>query len=141
FPSYIRVNFAATVAALVLIGALAASRLVRRLPDGALPTAVAVVITAAFLLGRGPGSRVELEDAHVIHHGGALYPEEYAVARFYYRGGWILSRGESLSFLAREGRATLRYNAEHPAVIDLGGSPYVLPPTGGGYGTATVTIA
>jgi hypothetical protein len=133
FPSFIRPNAAGVVAAVafVVVTIVAATRLdrwIRRtIPAQLLLPVAALLLTAGFVAGRAPGNVVELEDTHVTHDGGALYPEEYTVARFLYRGGWTLHAGESVSFLFRPGKATLRYSAATPATIELGGAAYQLP--------------
>ena len=81
------------------------------------------------MLAMRPGRRVDFEDAHVIHHGGEMFPPEYQVARFVFRGGWIVRAGESMSFLAQRGPAHLRYTSEGGATIQLGARAFVLPPT------------
>ncbi|HSP35847.1 MAG TPA: hypothetical protein VLU46_16160, partial [Thermoanaerobaculia bacterium] len=73
---------------------------------------------------------VEFEDAHVIHNGGELYPHEYTVSRFLYRGGWILRTGDSVSFLARSGPARLEFNVAMPAIVEVAGRAYELTPSG-----------
>lgn len=134
-PSFIRMNFAAYVAAIVLLIALVVFRTGRF----ALPLAVAAVI-AAIVAGRRPGNRIEFEDEHVVHRGGEMYPYVWQVQRFLYRGGWILRPGDSMSFLARRGRSLLQYHAAAAATVQLGTRAYVLPPTGDAYGTARVEI-
>jgi hypothetical protein len=93
------------------------------------PAIVAIAIVAAATVGMRPGSRIDFEDAHVIHHGGELFPTEFQVARFVFRGGWIVRQGEWMSFLARRGPAQLRYTSEGGATIQLGARAFVLPPT------------
>lgn len=137
FPSFIRLNTAAIVASVVLLLLF----VIRPRMNAAL---VAAAFVAALSLGareaQRPGRIVELEDAHVDHQGGALYPELYTVARFLYRGGWIVNGGESLSFLARGGAATLEYQSEAGATIELAGHAIELPATGRGYGSVSVVI-
>jgi hypothetical protein len=130
FPSFIRPNTAAwiSIAALVVIFVLLALRL--RIPSMIVISLSAAAIAAMFVAGQRPGRIVELEDAHVIHNGGELYPHEYAVARFQYRSGWIVRPGDSLSFLARGGPARLEYSAAAPALIDAGGRVYQLDTSG-----------
>lgn len=137
FPSFIRLNFAAIVAAMVALIAFFAFRSGRLLH----PAMVAIVLAAFFVVGRQPAKRIEFEDAHVIHRGGALYPTEYQVQRFLYPGGWIVRPGDSISFLARAGRSMLQYKSAAPAMIQLGGDAYALPPTGAHYGIVPVTVA
>jgi len=120
FPSYIRPNFAAIVAAVVLV-------IVFFLPRIRHAEIIAAVALALFFhFGRLPGNRIEFEDAHVIHRGGELYPYQYQVARFLYRGGWLMKRGDSLSFLAKRGPYVLFYASTEPATIDLGGRVFHL---------------
>ena len=138
FPSYIRPNFAATVAAGVLVVALIIAALIgqrtadsgQRSTNGFSPAVCcllsAVCLAFFFRAGRLPGNRIEFEDAHVIHNGGELYPYEYQVARFLYRGGWLMKKGDSLSFLAKRGSYVLFYASTQPAVIDLGGHAFHL---------------
>ena len=113
----------------------------RRRPGGASPAAFAVVLALAFLIGRRPGSRIEFEDAHVIHRGGELYPPQFQVQRFMYHGGWILRAGDSVSFLARGGPSILQYAAPQQAVIQIGERVYPLPPTGNNSASARIDIA
>ena len=42
---------------------------------------------AGFRYALQPANQIEFEDAHVIHNGGALYPELYTVERFFHRSG------------------------------------------------------
>jgi hypothetical protein len=125
FPSFIRPNFAALVAAVVLVITLVIFRSGRWLR----PAIVTVAIAAAAYFGMRPGDRVDFEDAHVIHHGGAMFPEEYQVARFVFSGGWLARPGDSMSFLAKRGPAHLRYSAEGGATIQIGARAFVLPST------------
>jgi hypothetical protein len=128
FPSYIRPNFAALVAAaaFVIVFALVASKRVRVAPE--LVPALAAIAVAAFIhFGRLPGSRIEFEDAHVVHEGGELYPYEYQVARFLYRGGWLLHRGDALSFQAQRGRYVLFYASTDPVLLEVAGRAVELP--------------
>jgi len=129
FPSYIRPNFAAIVAALAFVAALGAWRLSQGASTMSalrLAPCAAILLALFFHFGRLPGDRIEFEDAHVIHNGGELYPYEYQVARFIYRGGWLMKHGDSLSFLAKRGRYVLFYASTQPAVIDLGGHAFHL---------------
>jgi hypothetical protein len=43
----------------------------------------------------------QLVDECMTQQGGVLFPPEYTVARFFYRGGWSLSAGDSLLCAAR----------------------------------------
>jgi hypothetical protein len=133
FPSFIRLNTAAIVASVIAVLVIAGLR-VR--PAWALVALIAI----AFVIGRRPGDRVEFEDAHVIHHGGELYPPEFQSQRFAFRGGWILHAGDSLSFLARSGPSTLQYSAAVPAMIQLGTAAYALP-AARGYSSVRVNVA
>ncbi len=135
FPSFIRLNFAAMVAAILA----AIAFVVFRNGKTIIPPVVGVLIALAFIFGRRPGDRIEFEDAHVIHNGGELYPYVYQVQRFAYRGGWIVRPGDSLSFLARSGASVLQYSTPVRSMIQLGRDAYVLPPTHG-YGSVRVNI-
>lgn len=135
FPSFIRLNFAAVIAAALAVIAFFAFRNGRTI----VPPAVAAIIAIAFFFGRRPGNRIEFEDAHVIHNGGELYPYVFQVQRFAYRGGWIVRPGDSLSFLARKGPSVIEYSTPVRSMIQLGRTAYVLPPTHG-YGSVRVEI-
>ncbi|HEY8183936.1 MAG TPA: hypothetical protein VII32_16955 [Thermoanaerobaculia bacterium] len=134
FPSFIRMNFAAIVASVIVVILIAIPWWRVRWMWIA-PAVVAV----AFVAGRRPGNRIEFEDAHVIHRGGELYPTEFQVQRFAYRGGWVVRQGDSLSFLAREGASKLQYSAPADSIIQIGRDAYVLPATKG-YGEVRVTL-
>jgi hypothetical protein len=136
FPSFIRPNLAAIVASIVAVIVIVLFRSGRL----ANPMILALAIAAAFVSGRRPGDRIEFEDAHVIHRGGELYPHEYQVQRFFYRGGWVIRSGDALSFLARRGRSRLWYATGIPSVIQLGSDAYSLPPTRGSYGSIPVHL-
>ena len=145
-PSLIRPNIAAVVA-MVMLAAVAAWALVRRArpavgnPSSALVAATfAVLLTTGFAVARKPGETVELEDAHVRHEGGRLYPEEFTVARFRFRGGWSLGEGERASFRFAGGRSTLWYSADAPATIDLGARRITLQPTAGVFEAVTIEL-
>ena len=113
----------------------------RRLRMTALaPLAFALLLFAAFTYGRQPADRVEFEDAHVTHTGGEVFPAEWTVSRFLYQGGWIVHRGDTLSFLARVGPSTIRYQSPAGATIEISGHAFVLPPTGAIYGYAHINI-
>lgn len=134
FPSFIRSNEAAIVASAVFIVVCVAFGFAAR---WRIPSVIAISIAALamamlFAAGRRPGRIVQFEDAHVVHAGGELFPAEYTVARFLYRGGWILRENDSLSFLSRGGAASLDYAAAGGALIDVGGRAYQLPPASGG---------
>ncbi|MCM2315223.1 MAG: hypothetical protein NDJ92_08735 [Thermoanaerobaculia bacterium] len=145
-PSTIRPNVAAAVA-IVVLAALVAWSLARRSrtaawrPSSALVAAVlAIVLTTGFAVARRPGERVELEDAHVRHDGGSLYPEEWTVARFRFRGGWSFGEGASASFLFAGGRSTLWYSAQAPATIEIGGRRVELAPTGASFSPVAIDL-
>jgi len=135
FPSFIRLNFAAMVAALLAVIAFVVFRNGKTI----VPPVVAAIIALAFIFGRRPGDRIDFEDAHVIHNGGDLYPYIFQVQRFAYRGGWMVKPGDSLSFLARSGPSVLQYSTPVRSMIQLGRDAYVLPPTNG-YGSVRVNI-
>jgi hypothetical protein len=107
---------------------------------GLSPLLFALLLFAAFTYGRQPADRIEFEDAHVTHNGGELFPTEWTVSRFLYQGGWIVHRGDTLSYLARAGPSTLRYQSQGGATIELGGRAFVLSPTGTAYGYARINI-
>jgi hypothetical protein len=140
-PSFHRVNEAAIVASIAVVVAIVASRFVRVPPMWIVP-ALTLLIAAGLVVAKRPGDRVDFEDAHVVHHGGALYPWVFEVARFAYRGGWIVNRGDAMTFLARGGRSALAYSSQSGATIALGGRTYELRPTGGqfDYGSVLVDI-
>ena len=140
FPSYIRVNHAATAGAIAIVVAVVVFRFVR-VPSQLVAPAIALVLVFAFEAGRKPGNTIEFEDAHVIHKGGELYPEVYRVARFLYRGGWILHEGDSVSFLARGGASTLQYACATPVQLEIEGNTVTVPPTGVRFGSAPVDLA
>ncbi|MEO6486801.1 MAG: hypothetical protein ABIO78_02540, partial [Thermoanaerobaculia bacterium] len=130
FPSFIRLNQAGVVAALTLVVAgcwwsVVGSRWSvvggRALTTPFVIPVFVMLVAAAFTFGRMPARIAEFEDAHVIHHGGEVHPPPYAFARFVYRGGWILHEGDSLTFLARRGMATLHYATGIAATIDIAG--------------------
>ncbi|HSY49402.1 MAG TPA: hypothetical protein VLC46_11365 [Thermoanaerobaculia bacterium] len=168
-PSFIRPNLAAIVGSgalvgvLVTIGGLAVARYRglgafgphpaqprdhetarpwrgRPLKMTVAPLVFALLLFAAFTYGRQPGDRVEFEDVHVTHNGGEQFPTEWTVSRFLYQGGWIVHAGDKLSFLARSGSSTVRYQSQTGATIELGANAFVLPPTGAVYGFAHVNI-
>ena len=143
FPSFIRLNDAAIVGSVVLILALLVHARWRsaKMPAPFAIGLVSIVVAAGYLAGQQPAERVEFEDAHVTHEGGELFPHEFTIARFAYRGGWILHQGQSLSFIARPGGATLHYASGHPATIQVGPNLYELPAASAGYRTVRVRIA
>ncbi|MGZ8829607.1 MAG: hypothetical protein ACXW2Q_04440, partial [Thermoanaerobaculia bacterium] len=130
FPSFIRPNQAAMMAGASFVVLLVAFAFIDRVrvPSQLVISLAAAAIAAMFVAGQQPGVVVQFEDEHVVHQGGELYPNQYAVARFFYRGGWALHANEGLSFLSRGGPARLDYNAPRPALIDLGGRLYQLGP-------------
>jgi hypothetical protein len=140
FPSFIRVNHAAIVASIAIVVAFIVLRYVK-IPPQLVAPCVAVLLVFGYSEGRKPARTIEFEDAHVIHKGGELYPEVYTVARFLYRGGWLLHEGDSLSFLARGGRSVLQYACATPVTLDIDGRRVVLPPTGNKFGSYAIDIA
>lgn len=102
------------------------------------PLLFAAILLSAFTYGRRPADRIEFEDAHVIHTGGELFPAEWTVSRFLYQGGWVVHAGDTLSFLAKPGPSTLRYQSRGGATIEIGGHAFVLPPSGAIYGYTTI---
>jgi len=137
FPSFVRANEAAWIAAGLFVALFAVSAFRIPNPESRISIALAAALLAAmFIAAQRPGAIIEFEDAHVIHKGGELYPPEYTVARFLYHGGWIVRAGDSLSFLARGGPARLEYSASQPVLIELAGRAYPLSPGG----TATVDV-
>jgi hypothetical protein len=149
FPSFIRLNHAAIMASVLLVIAiiLYAWRSARSsdgatwIPAPVLIAGFSVIFMTWFKAGQQAGERVEFEDAHIVRNGGELYPHQFTVARFAHRGGWILHEGESLSFLARPGAATLHYASGAPSTIQIGKSLYDLPAASSGYRTVRVRIA
>lgn len=138
FPSYIRINAAAFSAIAVLIAL--ALLWERRFWSPLLVPALSLALGLFYLAGRAPGRTIHFEDAHVIHNGGELHPPMFAVARFLFRGGWMLHTSNSLSFLARSGPAKIYYSAREPVVMRLGSREYRLPPTADAYKTVDVLI-
>jgi hypothetical protein len=141
FPSFVRLNGAAIVAS-VAFSVLFLIFALRRVPfpQALYAPLVALGIAAAFAAGRSPADRIEFEDAHVVHSGGELAPKLYTVARFLYRSGWIINKGEAVSFLARRGGSTVAYACAVPTTIALAGRTYTLRPTGNRFGTARVDV-
>jgi hypothetical protein len=123
-------------------GTFAALRRLRMtaLMTGIAPLVIAALLLAAFTYGRRPGDRIEFEDAHVIHAGGEVFPPEWTVSRFLYQGGWTVRAGDALSFLAKPGASTMRYQSRGGATIEIGGHAFVLPASGAIYGYATINI-
>lgn len=139
FPSFIRLNFAAVVAAIVLVVVFVVLRWVR-VPAMLVAPAFALALAFGYAYAQTPADVVEFEDAHVIHRGGELYPQQYTVARFLYRAGWKLRSGDSVSFLAQAGNWELEYACATPAHIEIGGHEVTLPPTGNDHAKARVEI-
>lgn len=133
FPSFIRMNDAAwwgVLAAVLLPLMLQRARVARsdRSTTALAAALTAVAIAAGFYVARLPASHVELEDAHVEHRGGKLYPDPYTVMRASYRGGWIFEQpGESASFSARAGTWTLHYITGLGSTFELAGRAYTVP--------------
>jgi hypothetical protein len=122
FPSFIRLNGAAWLGAIAIVLVIVFG--VRRWKiDLAIPIA-ALLLSLALVAGQKAGNRVEFEDAHVVHDGGELFPELYRVFRVAYRGGWLVHPGDSMSFLAREGKWTLHAVTGLGATIQVGGRAY-----------------
>jgi hypothetical protein len=140
FPSFIRLNNAALVASVALVVVFLVLRFVR-VPPQLIAPLIAVALVFGFDEGRKPARTIEFEDAHVIHEGGELYPEVYTVARFLYRGGWMLHDGDSVSFLVRGGRSILHYACATPVTLDVDGRRIVVPPTGAKFGEAAIDVA
>lgn len=139
FPSFIRLNEAAWVGAAALVAILILARFVR-IPSPLIVSLAALAIAYGFVVARQPARAVHFEDAHVVHEGGELYPHEYTPLRFAYRGGWVVSAGEAVSFLARSGSHTLHYVTGPGARIVIDGSETRLPPSHDRYTTARVTV-
>lgn len=128
FPSFIRINEAAWIGAVVLLALL----LVRLRSELVAPLATIAVAALAVAASRPP-KHIEFEDAHVEHRGGELYPPEYTVARFSYRGGWLLREGDALAVNAAKGAWIMQLRAPQGAAIDVAGRGYSLPATGDEY--------
>jgi len=142
-PSFIRPNMAAVVGSVLLVVVLivvAFVRVKRPWPNGS-PLIFAALLLVAFTYGRRPGDLIQFEDASVTHTGGEIFPAEWTIARFLYQGGWIVRRGDSLSFLAKAGRSTVRYQSRTGATIEVGGRAFVFPPTGPNYGYLPIDLA
>ena len=127
FPSFIRINDASWIGAAAVI-AFVLIVIPRRRIDLAIPL-FALALAFGFNAARQPATRVELEDAHLIHESGVLYPELYTVARVAFRGGWVLNPHDAISFLARDGKWTLDYISGPGAMIELAGRAYQIPAT------------
>ena len=107
---------------------------------GGAPLVFSLLVLAAFLFGSQPADRIDFEDAHVIHNGGELFPEEWTVSRFLYQGGWIVHPGNTLSFFVKKGASTLRYESKTGATIEIARHAFVLPRTTANYGYARIDI-
>lgn len=132
-PSLIRPNAAAIVWTVLAIVFLAAFGLLLRRGGSIDPRIVisglAIALACGVFVGASPGRVVQLEDAHVIHEGGELYPPLWTVARFRFDGGWTLRPGDRARFRLRGDEAVLRYQSEGSAVIRVNGAPFRLRPT------------
>ena len=104
------------------------------------PLFFAALLLVAFTYGRRPGNLIQFEDASVTHAGGEIFPAEWTVARFLYQGGWIVRRGDSLSFLANAGRSAIRYQSQTGATVEVRGQAFVFPPTGSKYGYLPIDL-
>ncbi len=132
FPSLIRVNEAAVIASIAIVVAFLVFRFFPvSVPAPLIVAALTGLIALGFVAGQEPGRIVQFEDAHVIHDGGDLYPEVFTVARFRFRGGWVVRSGNSMTFLARAGRSRLHYRSASASVIQIGGRAMSLESTGG----------
>jgi hypothetical protein len=140
-PSFIHLNTAALVGAVVLVLSLVAFRFVRvAVPAPAIVAIAMLLLAFAFEAARRPGRIVQFEHAHVEHQGGELYPELYTVGRFLYRDGWIVRAGDSLSFLVQGGRSQLYYRSTVPSVVEIGGRALSLNSTDGHDTSVTVEL-
>lgn len=137
FPSYVRLNRAAIITgvifALVMAMAYVSSRVSwrPRIPNPVYAALMCVAIVLLAGAAQKPGAVVELEDAHVEHAGGSLYPEQWTVARFRFRGGWALALGDKVRFLAREGPGALHYFSTTGGLLKVGSGEVVLPVSAG----------
>ena len=123
FPSFVRLNDAAWFGLLALI-LFGVRRQGRRFP---IPV-IALVIALVFHFAQEPGTTIHLEDAHVIHKGGKLYPDKYTMLRATYRGGWVLEPNDSASFLAKAGAHDLHLITGLGATFELAGQTYTVVP-------------
>ncbi|HXI14677.1 MAG TPA: hypothetical protein VNM92_18820 [Thermoanaerobaculia bacterium] len=145
-PSFIRTNIAALVmsvgACAAILGVVLAIRRgwrIRIAPQ-AFFALLSLVLASGFVWGLRPARRVQFEDAHVIHRGGELYPAQWTVARFRYRGGWRMRPGDSMSFLLQPGFATFYYQSDGGAVVNVGDQHFELSPTGSGGGQLRIVV-
>jgi hypothetical protein len=128
FPSFVRINSAAWVGAVVVLALIVWFS--RGSRDVALTiTIAALAIAIAFHFARQPGTRIDFEDAHVTRDGGHLEPPTGTANRAAYRGGWVLEQGQSLTFLARAGTHRLEAITGLGATIELGGHAYRVEPS------------
>lgn len=137
FPSFIRANDArwigvAVVLLLITIG------LRRWKIDLAIPL-FSLALATGFVYGRKPGATIELEDQHVQHDGGKLYPDPFTMDRTSYRGGWVLEANHSATFLAQKGTYSLEFITGLGAMIEIGGHAVQVQPDVH-YQTVRVTI-
>jgi hypothetical protein len=145
-PSFVRPNEASVVAMIVVVACFVLLLAGRYIPLARIVPAQLIVPLLALgtivFVGAAwtPGNVVELEDSHVLHEGGALYPEEYTVARFAYRCGWTFKAGDGATFRMRPGRARIEYQAHDPALLQIGAAAYPLPATGDRYDSVAVVI-
>lgn len=119
FPSFIRANEARWIGVAVVL-LLIAIGLRRWKLDLAIPL-FSIALAFGFAYGRRPGTTIELEDRHVKHEGGRLYPDPFTFMRTEYRGGWVLDAGHSATFLAQKGTYDLDFITGLGATIELGG--------------------
>lgn len=129
FPSFIRINTIAWFGAAVVI-AIVVFGVRRYRIDLAIPVAT-LLLAIVLVAGQRPGTRIEFEDAHVVHRGGELFPEFYRVFRVAYRGGWLVHAGDSMSFLAAPGTWRLHAVTGLGATIQIGGRAYEIRPAEG----------
>lgn len=123
FPSFIRLNHAATAAAVGLVLLVACLLLTRQRP---LPRrgAVPLFVLAAACLGlqaRVPARVVHFEDVHVQKNGGELEPPPYTQARFLYEGGWRIEAGDEVRFRAGGDAGRLRVRSAAGGSFELDG--------------------
>lgn len=137
-PSLIRPNAAVVAYALIMVAVVAFLVLAQRRTDESrfpavlVPALISLLLLGMLTVGKSPGSLVQLEDAHVRHTGGRLYPEYFTVARFRFQGGWTFTPGDQATFLIRPGQGRLRYFAVTGAVMTLDGTKLSLSPSPNG---------
>lgn len=152
-PSFIRPNTAAWAASIALVAAIAVAFLarwiIRRKPALRIPAmpgtrslaiASAALIAAALIAGTRPAPVVEIEDAHVEHMGGQLYPERWMVARYRFTGGWAMDVGDRVRFDIEPGPAVMRVLTEAGATLRLNGDLLRIEPTGSEFAEVPVTL-